>query len=427
MQPSHPPPKRPLAARKNKPRSEPDSAPPKTGYSDAAKTAVQETTLRVQEMHSAIAGKSFDILQKIPLLCGPAQFVQSAHDTIAAGVYAAIHHGTGGLLDAAALFEKHGAGLASGEPPGRLASGLRSALNGAFGDHLAASNNRLAIDMAIHVNGAPISLDADSLRRVFPKAGKRLCLFIHGLGCDEHCWESADNGSGAAAEASPDFGRRLHADFDCTPLYLRYNSGLAIAQNGAQLAALLEELRAAWPQAPCEILLIGHSMGGLIALGACERAAAEGMAWPQATRMLVCLGSPHLGSPVEQLGQFATTVLNLSPITAPLGKIAATRSRGIQDLRHGPGAARTPPAPRRMAFRFIGASLTENVEHPFGEFFGDGLVTLGSATTHAIEGDVQSARLGNISHMGLLTDARVYRQIRAWIAEPAHGKNKKPF
>jgi hypothetical protein len=69
-----------------------------------------------------------------------------------------------------------------------------------------------------------------------------------------------------------------------------------------------------------------------------------------------------------------------------------------------------------MAFRFLGGSLSEDLDHPFSEFFGDGLVTPGSATTHEIEGDVQSARIGNISHMALLTDLRVYEQIKAWLA-----------
>ena len=158
---------------------------PSTGYSHAAKTVVQETTLRVKEMHDAIAGQSFGILQRIPLISGPAQIVRGAHDIIAAGVYAAIHHTSGGLLAAAAIVEKHGTGFVPSQPPGRLSSGLRSALNGAFGDHLAASHNRLAIHMAIHAHGAAIALDADSLRSAFPAAGKRLCVFVHGLSVDE--------------------------------------------------------------------------------------------------------------------------------------------------------------------------------------------------------------------------------------------------
>lgn len=391
-----------------------DGPAPRTGYSHAAKTVVQETTLRVQEMHGAIAGTCFDILRRLPLLSGPVRLVQGAHDTIAAGVYGAVRHGSGGLLAAAAAVEKRATGFAPGKPPGRLASGLRGALNGAFGDHLAESNNLLAIRMAICANdGAALVLEATSLQAAFPEAGRRLCVFIHGLSCDEHSWE-VDTDDGPSSDIH--FGRQLQADFACTALYVRYNSGLPIAANGAQLASLLEELLAAWPQPDGELLIIGHSMGGLLALAACEHAATHALNWPTATRMLICLGSPILGSPVERLGQLTNAALNLSKITAPLGTIAGSRSQGIKDLRHGPGAPRKAAAHAHIAFRFLGASLSDDEEHPLGRFIGDGLVTPGSATAHAIDGDVQSASLGGLAHMRLLKDLRVYRQIKEWVS-----------
>lgn len=388
------------------------STPQRTGYSQVAKVAVQETTLCVKEMHGAIADKSFNVFRRIPLLCWPAQLVQAVHDSISAGVYATIHHGSGGILEAAAILERQHS--SPGKPPGRFASGLHSALNGAFGDHLAASNNLLAINMAIRVHGNSVPLNTDALRSAFPEADRRLCVFVHGLGCDEHCWECSDRGEPAAACESH-FGHQLQAEFACTPLYLRYNTGLPIAENCAQLAVFLENLLTAWPQPASELLIIGHSMGGLIARGACDQAVAAGMQWPQSTRMLICLGSPHLGSPLERLGQLATTALKLSAVTRPLGNIAATRSQGIKDLRRGPGAPQTLPEPHTIAFRFLGASLAKNVEHPISEFLGDGLVPLSSAITHEIEGDVESARIGKLGHLGLLNDTRVYRQIREWL------------
>lgn len=385
-------------------------APPGTGYSQALKSAAQETTLRVKEMHDAIAGKSFALLRRIPLVGRPARWVQGAHDMIGAGVYAAIHHGVGGLCAAADVIERSMTDASPRTPPGQLASGLRSALNGAFGDRLAASGNRLAIDMALYVNATPIALDGTALRNAFPDAGRRLCLFIHGLGCDEHCWRA-----NPAEDGQVDFGQELRAGLGYTPLYLRYNTGLPIAENGRQLAALLDELLAHWPEKPVELSIVGHSMGGLLARSACEQAIAAQLDWPEATRMLIFLGSPHLGSPVERLGHLVASALNLSTVSAPLGKIAAARSQGIRDLRQGTGVARPPPRPARVAYRFLGASLTDDVDHPLGNFPGDGLVTLKSATAHDGEGDVRSARLGGIGHMGLLTERRVYRQIADWL------------
>ena len=129
--------------------------------------------------------------------------------------------------------------------------------------------------------------------------------------------------------------------------------------------------------------------------------------------MVICLGSPNLGSPVERLGQLTTQALRMTRITEPLAKIAAQRSQGIQDLRHGPGHHRsgTPD----IAWRFIGGSLTEDPDNPLGKILGDGLVTPGSATAHELEGNVQSIRLGAVNHMGLLNDPRVYTQILAWL------------
>ncbi|HSG24273.1 MAG TPA: hypothetical protein VLA64_15100, partial [Azonexus sp.] len=120
----------------------PLTPPPQTGYSATAKEALQETTARVQEMHDAIAATSFGILNKIPVIGGPAQLIQQAHDAIAGGVYAAIHQAGGGLLDVADSIEKQGSAIErDSQPPGRLASNLRSAINGAFGDHLAETNS----------------------------------------------------------------------------------------------------------------------------------------------------------------------------------------------------------------------------------------------------------------------------------------------
>lgn len=382
--------------------------PPETGYSDAAKLAVQETSARVKEMHKAIADQSFDVLTRIPLIAGPAALVRTAHDAIAGGVYAAIHHGSGGLLGAASMVERNLPENTGEQPPGQIARSMRSALNAAFGDHLAQTGNVLAIEMGIYHHGRQLAIERDALAAAFPAAGRRLCVFIHGLAFDEHCWQPAD-----AREI--DFARELHAEFGYTSLYVRYNTGLPIADNGARLSALLEELAAAWPETVDDLLLIGHSMGGLVAREACELAAGDDLHWPQLTSMLICLGSPHLGSPVERLGHAVNTALDRHAVTAPLGKIAAIRSQGVKDLRHGPGAS--PETPHAIALRFLGGTLTDDVDHPLAGWFGDGLVTMGSATDHPVTGDVKSARIGGIAHMALVTEPRVFAQIRDWLAE----------
>ncbi|RUQ39473.1 MAG: alpha/beta hydrolase, partial [Candidatus Competibacteraceae bacterium] len=188
--------------------------------------------------------------------------------------------------------------------------------------------------------------------------------------------------------------------------------------NGEQLARLLDLLLAVYPLPVRELVLIGHSMGGLVARSACEQAAATHQTWPGLTRMVICLGSPHQGAPLEKLGQLTTVALGLSSLVAPLGKIANARSAGIKDLRHGLRATGTPPGSPGIAYRLIGASLTQRIDHPIGQLLGDGLVTLGSATATDLADDVDTVRLGGLHHMELLNTPRVYRHIHDWLAMP---------
>lgn len=366
---------------------------PTTGYSATAKVALQETAARVQEMHSALAASSFAMFNNMPLLGDSAQRVQQAHDALADGMYAAMHQAGGGLLEVAAALEKQQTTLETGgQPPGRLASDLRSAINGAFGEHLAGSHNALAIQMGLYRHGQPVPLACPALAEAWPENRQRLCLFIHGLLCNEHCWE--------AGPEAIDMPRQLEADSGYTALTLRYNSGLPIVENGAQLALLLEELLIAWPHPLKELVIIGHSMGGLLARSAFEQSMSGHFNWPALTRTVICLGSPNLGSAAETLSQLTATARRLTHPGETPAPIAALQPK---------------PTPPDIAWRFIGGSLTEDPANPLGEIVGDGLITLGSATVHELQGDVQSVRLGAINHMGLLTDPRVYAQIRAWL------------
>ena len=397
--------------------------PPVSGYSSALKIGFQETTRRVQEVHHAIADLAFRVSLSLPGLARPAQLVKNVHDAITDGVYAAIHQLGGGLLEVAALLEQRAAANAPAQaaPPSRLAIGLRSALNAAVGDHLVSNANPLAITMGFYIAGHhPISLTTAGLRTHLPDPGDRLCVFIHGLGCDEQSWQPAAKTAGDPPGQS--YGEQLQADLGYTPLYLRYNTGLPIEDNGRQLARLLTELLTVWPRPVRELVLIGHSMGGLVARGACDAAAAENLPWLKPTRMVICLGSPHRGAPLAKLGHLTTAALHLSKVTAPLGKIAAARSIGVKDLRHGLRAheERTQAAAvaSSVAYRFISANLTEDPDHPLGHILGDGLVTLHSATVPELSDDVDLVRLGSLGHMALLNEPRVYEQIRRWLAAP---------
>ncbi len=120
-----------------------------------------------------------------------------------------------------------------------------------------------------------------------------------------------------------------------TPLYLHYNSGRHVSQNGRAFAALLQQLVERWPVPVDELLIVGHSMGGLVARSACHHGATAGQGWRKHLKKLVCLGTPHHGAPLERGGRWIDMLLGLSPYVAPFARLGKARSAGITDLRFG--------------------------------------------------------------------------------------------
>ena len=118
-------------------------------------------------------------------------------------------------------------------------------------------------------------------------------------------------------------------------MYVRYNSGRHISENGRSLSELMEELVAAWPVEVERIALVGHSMGGLVARSACCHAAEDGADWARLVRHSVSLGTPHMGAPLEQAVHVLSAGLAALPETRPFANFLRRRSGGIRDLRQG--------------------------------------------------------------------------------------------
>src|SRR4249919_486944 len=224
-----------------------------------------------------------------------------------------------------------------------------AALNGILGDRLAASGNPLAITMRIR---------HDEPREV---ARPRIELFLHGLCMHDRHWPRGDGSADAAVRA-----------LGYTPLYLHYNTGLAVADNGRALSLLLEGLLAEWPGQSAELSMVGHSMGGLVARGACEHARLTDACWLPKLRNLVFLGTPHHGSALERAGKRVDYLLGISPYTAPFVALGGVRSEGIQGL--GDGRVTTDgdstPLPVGVKCRAVAGRQGPG---------GDGLVSLDSA------------------------------------------------
>ncbi|MBV8220796.1 MAG: alpha/beta fold hydrolase, partial [Solirubrobacterales bacterium] len=288
---------------------------------DLASEAAAGATSQIHELHTGIAGR---VWRRV----GPASLpVRIMHDQIAGRAYKAAGELTRAVVRAGA----HAASAAQSPdspsiertPAGRA---VVSALNGAFGDTLVRNGNALALRMSFRRRGRDLKLTRRSLADAYPNAKPRLAVFVHGLCETEETWKLG------AARHVP-YGHRMEIELGYSPLYLRYNTGRHISENGRELAAALEDLVTAWPTEVHEVVLIGHSMGGLVARSACHY-------WADSkcvakVRHVFTLGTPHRGAPLEQVTNAATAALARLPETRPLAKALNIRSSGIKDLRYG--------------------------------------------------------------------------------------------
>ncbi|WP_328648925.1 GPI inositol-deacylase [Amycolatopsis sp. NBC_00348] len=285
--------------------------------------------------------------------------------------------------------------------------------HGVFGASLPAPGRDA---MTVRAERRAVEVEHRALAAAFPDATGSVVVFLHGLVETERGWFRG-------ATPGADFGTRLAADVGSTPVYLRYNSGRHVWENGRELVALLSRLVAAWPVPVTDIVLIGHSMGGLVARSALYQAQEQGSPWlPRVTR-LVCLGTPHRGAPLERHVARLVGVLGRSAAAAPLARVLALRSDGIQDLAYGhvhhaqaeAGATWRPEPGSGAGIRrlFVSATLSRTQDSTWGRLFGDLLVTPVGSDDLTEDADV--VWLGGLNHFALLHENVVYEALLGWL------------
>jgi len=305
---------------------------------------------------------------------------------------------------------------------------LLAALNGVLGDYMTDSENPLTIFMQMRQNGQALKLERQALTDTIRQPATKLAIMVHGLCMNDLQWNR--NGH--------DHGYAIARDMGYSTVYLHYNTGLHISANGRSFADLVENLVKEWPVPLEELVIISHSMGGLVSRSACFYGERAGHNWLGHLKKIIFLGTPHHGAPTERGGNHIDFILGISPYSAPLARLGKIRSSGITDLRYGSladedwegrdrfkrcGDMRIPiPLPERAMSYTIAATVGKKRDDIRNILPGDGLVPIDSALGRHKKPDFdlsfpesrQWIAYG-INHFELLNHPEVYEKIKEFL------------
>jgi len=425
------------------------------GFVDLVFDLVEETTNLVQRTHDAVVNRSVRRFAPIEPAKTPATLIGGIETAISGGVFGSIRVLNGvARLTVDAVVDVAEVGLEQSSDPDALtlatpiastAAGtaswyvdyLQASINGFWGDYLSRKNSRLDLGMTVRHHGRDLPMTPEAFAAAFPNATSKICVFVHSLAATEWLWSL----SSKEHYGDPDmtFGTRLRDDLGFTPIYLRYNTGRHISENGRALAELLSEVLDAYPVPIEEIALVGHSMGGLVVRSAAHYAREHDEPWVAHLRHVACIGSPHLGAPLEKAVNILTGVLR--KVEAAGAQVPAalldSRSAGVKDLRYGytvdeewagkdpdqvfADARQNVPLVDGVGYYFLAATISRDPAHPLGQLLGDLIVRLPSASGEAPESArrirfSRGAVLRGMNHVHIANHPEVYEALRGLLA-----------
>jgi pimeloyl-ACP methyl ester carboxylesterase len=304
---------------------------------------------------------------------------------------------------------------------------LLSVLNGVIGDHLEEKENPLKIDMQFRYQSKAIQIDNESLKETYPKINGKILLMIHGSCMSDIQWNRKNH----------NHGEILSEKLDKTPIYLNYNSGKHISTNGKELNKNLQKLIENWPVPVEEIVIIAHSMGGLLTRSVLYYAGQNENNWTKHLKKVAFLGTPHHGSHVERMGNYLDLILESVPYLKPFARLGKIRSAGVTDLRYGnlidedwqhigrferKGDQRKHiQLPNKIEFFAVAAVIGKKTTGST-RIFGDNLVDVKSAlgkhkktekSLHFKEDTILIVYENN--HLDLLSNSEILEKLKIWL------------
>jgi len=425
------------------------------GFIDLVFDTVEVTTNLVERTHDAVVDRSVRRFAPVEPAKSTAKVVTGIQTVISGTVFESIRvingitrftvNAVADVAEAGLDQPSDSDALALATPVRSSAAGtaswyvdyLQASINAFWGDHLSRKNSRLDLGMSLRHHGRHLPATPEAFAAAFPNPTNKVCVFVHSLAATEWLWSL----SSEQHYGDPDvtFGTRLLDDLDFTPIYLRYNTGRHVSENGRALAKLITEVLEAYPVPVEEIALVGHSMGGLVARSAAHYAREHEEPWVAHLRHVACIGSPNLGSHLEKGVSVLTGALrNIEAAGAQVpAELLDSRSAGIKDLRYGytideewagkdpdevfADARRNVPLVDGVGYYFLAATIARDPAHPLGQLLGDLLVRLPSASGEAPEHARRihfssGAVLPGMNHVHIANHPDVYEALRDLLA-----------
>ena len=309
-----------------------------------------------------------------------------------------------------------------------------SVLNGLYGDRLQQQHSPLSLPMAVRAEGRDVPVSIEELQTAYPEATGLIVVFLHGLIETDDWWDMrSERNWGHPGES---YSRRLRAEGTWTPVRVRYNTGLRVSDNGHSLDDLLDALVAGWPVPVRGLVLVGHSMGGLVLHSALAQASPQ-RRWPGLVRATVTIGTPHQGAAIVRGVARLNPALARLPGTRWLADVIASRPAGMGDLGHGnllaqdwqgldPGAliapAGTVPLAAGIRHCVVMGTVPSKRDGLMAGWVGDLLVRPADARLAASRGDVDPRDIrvvGGARHLDLLNHPAVFVHLSEWLADAA--------
>jgi pimeloyl-ACP methyl ester carboxylesterase len=305
---------------------------------------------------------------------------------------------------------------------------ILSVLNGVIGDYLEEKENPLKITMQFRYQSKTLAIDPKSIKVAYPKVNGKILLMIHGSCMNDLQWTRKDH----------NHGKIIATELNKTPIYLKYNSGLHISSNGKNLNNLLEELVKNWPVPIEELVIIAHSMGGLVSRSALYYGEQNQKKWTQHVKKIVFLGTPHHGSYVERTGNYLDLILESIHYAKPFARLGKIRSAGVTDLRYGNlidedwkddhrfeiknDKRRNIQLSKQIEFYTIAAVIGNETTSLSTQILGDTLVDVKSALGQHKNPDKNlNFKKENIwisydsNHLDLISNPKILNKIKVWL------------